>query len=106
MKTFIVIFTLCIASAFAQDNQARPDTVGTITFQARRDTTAVTLFVGTDSVSISENSYFKFPAKVLIIIDGYMVRDTWHAWPAIYLDSEKRVITDPVYFTATRKETP
>src|SRR4030042_1148371 len=70
------------------------------TIPAKLDTTESELIIAVDSVWTSENTYFKFPAKVLIVIDGYRVYNN-QDWRSFYLDDKKQRIKDVVYIATS-----
>ena len=69
----------------------------TINLKIIPDTEKVELFVVRDSIKLPyPSSYFKFPCKVLILLNGYAVYSRWGA--STYLDDKKQPLKEKVYF--------
>ena len=102
-----LIAELCF---FLPDVKAQTDTSKTYSWSGQRitidvpkpDTIAVEMFIATDSIPMQGGCWYKFPAKVLIVMDGYRVTDYWHISDMQYLDDKKQPMKSKVYISLPR----
>uniref|UniRef100_A0A6M3IHQ5 Uncharacterized protein n=1 Tax=viral metagenome TaxID=1070528 RepID=A0A6M3IHQ5_9ZZZZ len=106
--TILAVVLIALLCFFLPDVKAqeKPDTNRTIYTSGndfyKPDTIAVVMFIATDSIPMNGGCWYKFPAKVLIAIDGYSSRDSWYG-KMKYFDEKKQPMKDEVYISLPRK---